>query len=102
MHPPLPYPLDPTVEYPVAFPDEDLEPAEPARYPVEPKVKAATAAGASSAAVLVPFVLWLLAAYVFGGDVPLPVQGVVGLLVTGACTFTAGYWARHVNRDPAH
>jgi hypothetical protein len=67
---------------------------------VEPKVRAATAAGASSAATLLPFVLWLLATYVFPDGVPLPVQGVVGLLVTGACTFAAGYYARHVDRAP--
>lgn len=68
---------------------------------IEPKVRAATAAGASSAATLLPFVLWLLSAHVFHGDVPLPVQGFVGLLVTGACTFAAGYYARHVDRAPA-
>lgn len=69
--------------------------------PVEPKVKAATAAGASSAAVLLPFVLWLLGVYVFPDGVPVPVQGLVGLVVTGAATFAAGWSARHVNRGPA-
>jgi hypothetical protein len=64
---------------------------------VEPKVKAATIASSATAAVL-PFVLWLLAVYVFDGEVPLPVQGVVGSVVTGALTFAAGYWARHVDR----
>lgn len=64
---------------------------------VEPKVKAATAASAATAAVL-PFVLWLLQAYLFDGEVPLPVQGFVGFVVTGACTFVAGYRARHVDR----
>jgi hypothetical protein len=64
---------------------------------VEPKVKAATAASAAVAAVL-PFVLWLLATYVFDGEVPLPVQGFVGFVVSGACTFVAGYRARHVDR----
>jgi hypothetical protein len=91
----LPYPIAPTVEYP-AVPAPD-----PGRHPVEPKVKAATAGG-SVAAVLVPFVLWLLSVYVFGGEVPLPVQGAVGLVVTAACTFAAGYLARHVDRDPGH
>lgn len=66
---------------------------------IEPKVRAATAAGATAAGVLVPFVLWLLAAYVFHGEVPLPVEGFVGLLVTGACVFAAGYHARHVDRE---
>jgi hypothetical protein len=72
-------------------------PATPAA--IEPKVTAATAASAGSAATILPFVLWLLATYLFHGDVPLPVQGVVGLAVTGACTFAAGYTARHVNRE---
>jgi hypothetical protein len=68
---------------------------------VEPKVRAATAAGASSAATLLPFVLWLLATYVFHGEVPLPVQGAVGLVITGASTLAAGYYARHVDRPTA-
>jgi hypothetical protein len=68
---------------------------------VEPKVRAATLAGGSSAATLLPFVLWLLSVYVFHGDVPLPVQGAAGLLITGACTFAAGWSARHVDRGPA-
>jgi hypothetical protein len=96
VRPPLPYPIDPTVEYPaVPVPD-------PGRHPVEPKVKAATAAGGTAAGVLVPFVLWLLSVYVFGGDVPLPVQGAVGLAVTAVCTFAAGYYARHVERGTGH
>jgi hypothetical protein len=66
---------------------------------VEPKVSAATAGGASSA-VAVTFLLWVLSAYVFHGDVPLPVQGAVGLIVTTAGTFAAGYMARHVDRIP--
>lgn len=61
---------------------------------VEPKVKAATIA-----ATLVSFVLWALSSYVFRGEVPLPVQGVVGLAATGGATFVAGYLARHVNRS---
>lgn len=65
---------------------------------IEPKVTAATAASAGSAAVVLPFVLWLLSADLFHGAVPLPVQGVVGLLVSGGLTFLAGYRARHVDR----
>lgn len=60
---------------------------------VEPKVKAATAA-----ATVAAFVLWVLGAYVFDGVVPLPVQGLVGLVVTGGSTFVGGYYARHVDR----
>ena len=65
---------------------------------VETKVTAATAA-----ATFTSFVLWLLAQYVFPGDVPAPVVGIVTLLVTGAATFAAGYMARHTPRteDPS-
>lgn len=69
---------------------------------VEPKTAAATVAGGGSAAVVTPFVLWGIDELWFGGgelDVPLPVVGIVGLIVTGACTFAAGYYARHVNRS---
>lgn len=65
---------------------------------IEPKVTAATAASASSAAVLLPFVLWLLGTYLFHGAVPVPVQALAGLLITGGLTFAAGYRARHVDR----
>lgn len=71
---------------------------------VEPKVTAATAAGAGSSAIVTPFVLWLIDQLFFNGPadpaVPLPVVGVVGLVVAGACTFLGGWLARHVNRLP--
>lgn len=67
---------------------------------VEPKVRAATWA-ASASSLLLPAVLWALGVYVFGGEVPLPLQSLVGVLVTGACTFAAGYYARHVDRAEA-
>jgi hypothetical protein len=60
---------------------------------VEPKVTAATAA-----ATVASFLLWLLGAYVFRGEVPQAVQGVVLFAVTGGSTFMAGYLARHVDR----
>jgi hypothetical protein len=70
--------------------------------PVETKVKAATVAGAGSAAIVTPFVIWVVDAVAFNGDaapdVPLPVVGVIGLVVTGVCTFVAGYWAKHSPR----
>ena len=72
-------------------------------YPVEPKTKAATVAGAGSAAVITPAVVLLVDQLWFGGgevDVPLPYVGVIGLVVTGLCTFAAGYYAKHVNRVP--
>jgi hypothetical protein len=65
---------------------------------IEPKVKGATAAGAGAAGVVLPAVLWLLGAYVFPGGVPVQLQALVGLVVTGVCTFLGGYYARHVDR----
>jgi hypothetical protein len=98
----LPRPRGPlAVPYPVTAQTPNVAdhaaPADPAA--IEPKVQAATAA-ASSSAILLPFVLWLLGAYLFRGEVPLPVQGFVGLVVTGGSTFVAGYLARHVDRAP--
>jgi hypothetical protein len=70
--------------------------------PVETKVKAATAAGGGSAAVLTPFVVWLVGRLFFAGpgdpEVPLPVVGLIGLVVTGVCTFVAGWYAKHTPR----
>ncbi|GAB3142507.1 hypothetical protein GCM10027290_17170 [Micromonospora sonneratiae] len=70
--------------------------------PVESKVKAATAAGAGSAAVVTPFVVWVVDQLFFNGDatpeVPLPVVGMIGLVVTGACTFVGGWYAKHTPR----
>jgi hypothetical protein len=67
--------------------------------PVETKVKAATAAGAGTAGVLTPFVIWLVDEMSFNGgaapEVPLPVIGLIGLMVTGVGTFVAGWYARH-------
>lgn len=63
---------------------------------VEPKVTAATAAASTAAGILLPLLLWLLTTYV--GEVPVAVQSAVGTLLTGVCTFAAGYYARHVDR----
>ena len=69
---------------------------------VETKVKAATVAGAGSAAVVTPFVVWVMDQLFFDGaaapDVPLPVVGFVGLVVSGGCTFAAGWYAKHTPR----
>jgi hypothetical protein len=65
---------------------------------IEPKTKAATVAGAGSATVITPVVVLLIDDLIFGGgpvDVPRPY---VGVIVTGACTFAASHFARHVNR----
>lgn len=71
------------------------------RAPVEPKVRAATG-GAAAGAVITAFALWLLDQVWWNGDaapdVPMPVVGLVGLVVSGACAFVSGYYARHVNR----
>jgi fatty acid desaturase len=60
---------------------------------VEPKVTWATLSSAVAG-----LVVWLLSAYVFHGAVPDAVIGAVGVLVTTAATFTAGWLARHVDR----
>lgn len=64
---------------------------------IEPKVRAATAAASTAAGVLVPAVLWLIGR-LLGADVPVAFEGLIGLLITGVCTFAAGYAARHVDR----
>ena len=49
---------------------------------------------ARHAATLLPAVLWLLGVYVFGGAVPVELQGAVGLLITALCTVVARLAAR--------
>jgi predicted lysophospholipase L1 biosynthesis ABC-type transport system permease subunit len=70
--------------------------------PVENKVKVATAAGAGSAGIITPFVVWLLDQLFFDGgaqpDVPLPLVGMIGLVITGLCTFAGGWYAKHTVR----
>jgi uncharacterized membrane-anchored protein len=61
--------------------------------PVETKVSAATVAAVVSA-----FVLWVLRTFVFKGDVPPEVEALVTVAVVGACTFAAGWFARHTPR----
>lgn len=63
---------------------------------VEPKVQAATASAAVTAGMVVPVLLWLLGTYV--GPVPPELAGALTMLLTAACTFAAGYRARHVDR----
>jgi hypothetical protein len=65
---------------------------------VEPKVQAATASAAITAGMIVPVVLWLLGAYVFGGTVPPQLADALTMLLTAGLTFAAGYRARHVDR----
>lgn len=79
-----------------AEPYEVLKPNE-----VEPKTKAG-AAGAAAGGVVATFVLWALDALFWNGDadpsVPIPVVGLVMLVVPAAVAFLASYAARHVNR----
>lgn len=60
---------------------------------VETKVTAATIAAALSAAVV-----WVLQAYVFGGEVPASVAALLSVLIPAVVTFAAGYMARHTPR----
>lgn len=60
---------------------------------IETKVTAATAG-----AVVASFALWLLEILVFKGTVPVPVQGMVFLVIPLIVTFAAGWFAPHVSR----
>lgn len=69
---------------------------------VEPKTKAAPI-GAASGAVVSAFLVWAADQIWWNGadiepSVPLPVIGIIGLVVTSAGSFIASYSARHVNR----
>jgi hypothetical protein len=61
--------------------------------PIEVKVSAATIASAVTG-----LGLWALQTYVFHGEVPLPVLGVVQTVVPAVITFAAGYLAPHTPR----
>lgn len=61
---------------------------------VERKVAASTFAAASTG-----LVLWVLATYVFGAEVPEPVAAFVAAVVPAVVTFIAGYAVRHTDRD---
>jgi hypothetical protein len=52
------------------------------------------AAVAQYTATLLPGALYLLGTYVFGGAVPMPLQGSVGLVVTALCTLAVRYARR--------
>ena len=69
---------------------------------VEPKTKAAPA-GAFAGGVVSAFLIWAADQIWWNGadvepSVPLPVVGIIGLVVTSAGSFLASYSARHVNR----
>lgn len=67
----------------------------------EDKVKAATL-GAGAAGTVTTFCLWALDCAFWNGDgppdVPIPVVGLVGLIVPAAGAFIGGYVARHTPR----
>lgn len=67
------------------------------RYPVAPKVVAAT-----SAAAVGGFIIWALSTYVFHGVVPDAVQAVVNVAVPGLLALAAGWLAPHQQRDSDH
>lgn len=61
--------------------------------PIEAKVSAATIAAALSS-----LIVWVLQAYVFRGEVPLPVSATVQVVVPAVSAFAAGFIARHTPR----
>lgn len=63
------------------------------RWPVEAKVKSATAY-----AVVTAFVVWALGRYVFRGLVPGEVVDLVAFAVPGLAAFVGGYLAPHTPR----
>lgn len=65
----------------------------PTRGPVEKKVRAGTVGAGVGA-----FVVWLLAEYVFGHEVPEPVVALVYVVVPGIVAFVSGYIAQHTPR----
>lgn len=67
------------------------------RYPVAPKVVAAT-----SAAAVGGFVIWALSTYVFHGVVPDAVQALVNVAIPGILALAAGWLAPHQQRDSDH
>lgn len=61
------------------------------RRPVHAKVKAATIGG-GAAGIVASFTDWCLSStFWHGGEVPLPVTGMVGLVAGVVVTFAAGY-----------
>lgn len=78
---------------------------------IESKVVAA-AAGGGAGLVASNFIIWLLGVTIFGASnaaekaadalaaVPEPVSAIVGLVITVAGTFMAGYAAPHTDRSP--
>lgn len=64
--------------------------------PVETKVTVA-----SVTAFITAGVLWLLGQYVFHGDVPAPLSGLILAAVTGLVTFVTAWFARHTPRNDA-
>lgn len=68
---------------------------------VEPKVKGAVL-GAGAGVILTDFLVWSADELWWNGteapEVPIPVAGLIGLVVTAGLAFAGGFLARHVNR----
>jgi hypothetical protein len=71
-----------------------LDPAIAATQPrLETKVKAASAGAVVSSAVM-----WALTTYVFKGAIPVPIQGLVDVVVPTVVTAVSGWLAPHTSR----
>lgn len=54
---------------------------------------------ASTTAAVSGFVVWILGAYVFRGEVPVEVAGLVLVLVPGVLSYVAGYMTRRSSSE---
>lgn len=74
-------------------------------YGTEPKVAASAGAGAGAAALLTPVLVRIADDLFLDGDGPrtLPIEyvGLIGGVVVAICSWVAGYWAPHVDREQA-
>ena len=62
--------------------------------PIETKVKSAAGWAAATG-----FAVWILETYVFHGVVPIPVQGVLDIIIPGLGALIGGYFAKHTFRN---
>ena len=73
------------------------------KYTTEPKVKFSTAAGASAAGLVTPVLIRIADDLFLDGDgpatVPIEYVGLLSAVVVAACSWAAGYWAPHVERN---
>ena len=73
------------------------------KYTTEPKVKASAAGATGAAALITPALLYLIDDLLLDGEGPATVPYVYAALIGGAivavCSWAAGYWAPHVERN---